>query len=201
VFIWTLFDMRRFLASNSGPPALIRRPIPVISALAARPLRHPGHEPYIRTISPKSLATPGKIQQNSESGAPGPSPGEMPRIDTSGKNEAMTTIATFTTPEDAHLFRAFLASEGIEGFLRDEFTVQMFWYYSNAIGGVRVAVYDGDEKEASRVYSSYIAALRDGPYPLNPVRAWPVVSVLSLILGIPLILFGRCGLHRTESTD
>jgi hypothetical protein len=32
----------------------------------------------------------------------------------------MTTIASFPTPEDAHLFRAFLESRGIEGVLLDE---------------------------------------------------------------------------------
>ena len=34
-------------------------------------------------------------------------------------------------------------------------------------------------------------ALRDGPYPMNPVRAWPVVILLSLLMGAPFLLFGR----------
>lgn len=113
----------------------------------------------------------------------------------------MTTIATFTTPEDAHLFRVFLASEGIEGFLRDEFTVQLFWHYSNAIGGVRVDVDDADQKEASRVYSTYREALREGAYPLSPVRGWPFVSIVSVLFGMPLILFGRRGPHRPKPTN
>ena len=103
----------------------------------------------------------------------------------------MTTIATFTTPEDAHLFRAYLGSQGIDATLNDEHFVQLFWYYSNTIGGVRVIVDDSDADEATEAYSTYMEALRDGPYPLNPVRAWPVVILVSLLVGAPFILFGR----------
>ena len=103
----------------------------------------------------------------------------------------MTTIATFPTPEDAHLFRAYLESRGIEGFLRDENTAQLFWIYSNAIGGVRLEVADEDAEEAAEIYHEYMAALRSGPYPENPVRAWPVVALVSLLVGLPLLHFGR----------
>ena len=106
-------------------------------------------------------------------------------------NNTMTTIATFTTPEDAHLFRAYLGAQGIEGFLLDEYFVQLFWKYSNAIGGVRVVVDDADAEAATKVYETYMVGLRTGPYPLNPVRAWPIVALISLLVWIPLILFGR----------
>ena len=103
----------------------------------------------------------------------------------------MTTIATFTVPEDAHLFRTFLASRGIEGFVLDENFVQMAWHYSNAIGGVRVAVDDDDAAEAAGLYQEYSGALRQGPYPMAPARAWPVVALVSILVGIPLLIFGR----------
>jgi hypothetical protein len=103
----------------------------------------------------------------------------------------MTTIATFPTPEDAHLFRAFLGSQGIEASLNDEHFVQLFWYYSNTIGGVRVVVDDSDADNATEAHRTYMEALRDGPYPLNPVRAWPIVMLISLLVGAPFILFGR----------
>lgn len=112
----------------------------------------------------------------------------------------MTTIATFTTPEDAHLFRAYLESQGIEGFLYDEYFVQLFWHYSNTIGGVRVVVKDVDTEEAIKIYTTYMTSLRDGPYPLNPVRAWPIVIIVSLLFGVPLMLFGRRLSNRSEST-
>jgi hypothetical protein len=103
----------------------------------------------------------------------------------------MTTIATFTVPEDAHLFRTFLESRGIEGFVFDENVVQLFWHYSNAIGGVRVAVDEDDAEDAFTAYQEYMAALREGPYPEEPVRIWPAVALLSLLVGVPLVLFGR----------
>ena len=103
----------------------------------------------------------------------------------------MTTIATFTTPEDAHLFRAYLGDHGIDASLNDEYFVQLFWYYSNTIGGVRVVVDDSDVDDATAAYKTYMEALRDGPYPLNPVRMWPIVVLISLIVGAPFILFGR----------
>lgn len=103
----------------------------------------------------------------------------------------MTTIATFTVPEDAHLFRMFLESRGIGGFVLDEHFVQLIWYYSNAIGGVRVAVNEEDADEACNAYHEYMGALRVGPYPLRPVRAWPVVLLLSIVVGGPFLLFGR----------
>lgn len=103
----------------------------------------------------------------------------------------MTTIATFTVPEEAHLFRTFLESRGIEGFVLDENVVQLFWHYSNAIGGVRVAVAEDDEDEASMFYEEYMTALRTGPYPEAPVRVWPAVALLSLLVGVPMLVFGR----------
>ncbi|MGL5019939.1 MAG: putative signal transducing protein [Luteolibacter sp.] len=109
----------------------------------------------------------------------------------------MTTIATFTVPEEAHLFRTFLESRGIEGFVLDENVVQLFWHYSNAIGGVRVAVEDNDIEDASTAYQEYMAALREGPYPEQPVRIWPAVALVSLIFGMPLLLFGRRGKRTT----
>ena len=109
----------------------------------------------------------------------------------------MITIATFTTPEDAHLFRAFLGAQGIEGFLLDEHVVQLFWHYSNTIGGVRMVVAEEDEAAAKQAYEDYMAALREGPYPLQPVRGWPVVILFSLLLGTPLLLFGRRALRET----
>jgi hypothetical protein len=61
----------------------------------------------------------------------------------------MITIARFSTPEEAHLFRLRLASGGVEAFILDEHMVQMDWLISNAIGGVRVQIAEEDI-EASR---------------------------------------------------
>ena len=110
----------------------------------------------------------------------------------------MTILATFPTPEDAHLFRSYLESRGIEAVLLDEYFVQLFWQYSNAVGGVKVAVDEQDISASKEAYQTYMAALRDGPYPIVPVRAWPAVAVASLLIGIPMILFGRSVSRRNE---
>lgn len=102
----------------------------------------------------------------------------------------METIATFTTPEDAHLFRMFLESRGIEGVILDEYFVQLCWQYSNAIGGVRLVVEEEDAEEAATLYQEYRAGLLDGPYPLSPVRCWPLVALLVMTLGVPALVFG-----------
>lgn len=89
------------------------------------------------------------------------------------------------------MFRAFLGSREIEGFVQDEFTCQNNWLYTNALGGVRVQVSEEDEEEAAALYHEYMVSLRSGPYPVAPVRAWPLVALLTLALGVPLMLFGR----------
>jgi hypothetical protein len=56
----------------------------------------------------------------------------------------VTTVATFSKPEEAHLLRTRLEAAGIPAFVQDEHIVQMDWLYSNAIGGVRVQIADED---------------------------------------------------------
>ena len=63
--------------------------------------------------------------------------------------EPFITVATFTYPHEAAILKGRLESEGIECFLRDELTVQVYNFYSNAIGGVKLQVRRSD---ASLVY-------------------------------------------------
>jgi putative signal transducing protein len=63
------------------------------------------------------------------------------------------TIATFSKPEEAHLFRMRLEAAGIPAFVQDEHFIQMDWLYSNAMGGVRVQIADED-LEAARDFLS-----------------------------------------------
>jgi hypothetical protein len=63
------------------------------------------------------------------------------------------TIATFSKPEEAHLFRTRLEAAGIPAFVQDEHFIQMDWLYSNAMGGVRVQIADED-LEAARDFLS-----------------------------------------------
>lgn len=71
----------------------------------------------------------------------------------------MKTIATFSKPEEAHLFRTRLEAAGISAFVQDEHVVQLNWLLSNAIGGVRVQIAEDDLESASE----FLAA--DSPQP------------------------------------
>ena len=59
-----------------------------------------------------------------------------------------TQISTFTQPHEAHLAKARLESEGIDVMIKDELTAQVYNFYSNAIGGVKLLVKDSDSEKA-----------------------------------------------------
>jgi hypothetical protein len=67
------------------------------------------------------------------------------------------TIQTFVYPPEAYLVKAYLESESIDSEIRDEMTVQVNNFYSNAIGGVKLLVKVED-------YSRGIEVLRKGGY-------------------------------------
>jgi hypothetical protein len=103
----------------------------------------------------------------------------------------MITVARFQLPEEAHLFRSYLESAEIEAYVFDEHVVQLFWHYSNAIGGVRVVVADEDEERAFAAYREYMDALQQEPREVSVVRGWPMVVLLFFVMGIPALIFGR----------
>ena len=61
------------------------------------------------------------------------------------------TIIIFTYPHEAYIARTKLESEGIEVRLLDEFTVQVHNFYSNAVGGVKLQVYEKDIVTAKKI--------------------------------------------------
>lgn len=63
----------------------------------------------------------------------------------------MKTIATFSKPEEAHLLRMRLEDRGVPAYVIDENLIQADWFYSNAIGGVRVQVADQHLEEAMNI--------------------------------------------------
>ena len=84
----------------------------------------------------------------------------------------MTTVATFSKPEEAHLFRMRLEAAGIPAFVQDEHIVQMDWLYSNAIGGVRVQIADEDVPAAREFLATGSVS--------SPLPLWAeVVSITS----------------------
>ena len=63
----------------------------------------------------------------------------------------LITIKTFTYPHEAYIIRGKLDSEGIETFLKDEMTVQVNNFYSNAVGGVKLQVLEQDVARALEI--------------------------------------------------
>lgn len=54
------------------------------------------------------------------------------------------TVAVFQYPHEAYVVAGRIESEGIEVFLKDEHTVQVHNFLSNAIGGVKLQVQEQD---------------------------------------------------------
>lgn len=65
--------------------------------------------------------------------------------------ESFVTVKTFTFPHEAHILQGRLESEGIETFLKDELTVQVHPFASNAIGGVKLQVKKEDYDKALEI--------------------------------------------------
>lgn len=66
-------------------------------------------------------------------------------------NENLQILAAFMNPHEAHIAKTYLFSEGIDSELRDELTVQVDNFYSNAIGGVKLLVKEEDLSRATEV--------------------------------------------------
>lgn len=109
----------------------------------------------------------------------------------------MFTVARFDSPEEAYLFRSFLASRGIGSAVLDEYVSQLFWNYRFATGGVRVVLEnDMDAEQAEAMKEEYLSAL--SPQPTEEVIGWPVVALLSLVMGVPMPVFGRRPVERKD---
>jgi hypothetical protein len=73
------------------------------------------------------------------------------------------TILTFTFPHEAHLAKTKLESEGFEVMIKDELTIQVDNFYSNAIGGVKLQVQETD-------FDAALQVLKDSGYILEPPK-------------------------------
>lgn len=68
--------------------------------------------------------------------------------------DKLVTIKTFTYPHEVYVIRGKLESEGIQTFLKDEMTVQVHNFYSNAIGGVKLQVPSEEVEKALSIIDS-----------------------------------------------
>jgi hypothetical protein len=53
---------------------------------------------------------------------------------------SFTTVASFETAPAAWIHRNYLVQNGLSAIVTDEHTVNIYWLYSNAIGGVKVQI-------------------------------------------------------------
>jgi hypothetical protein len=120
--------------------------------------------------------------------------------------DRFVTIATYTGPWEAHLARARLESEDIQALVLDDQIASINWFYSNAVGGVRLQVRESDREKALgilRTEDQGPVAHDEGESHESPVvtcpycggtnirreRFSPGVAFLSFILfGLPFLL-------------
>ena len=110
----------------------------------------------------------------------------------------MTTIASFSKPEEAHLLRLRLEAGGVAAYIQDENMIQLDWMYSNAIGGVKVQIAEEDIDDAREILNEQpidSSAPETPPCPFclsENIQDYELprrTSYLSfLLLGFPLLL-------------
>jgi hypothetical protein len=65
----------------------------------------------------------------------------------------LKTIARYSFPYEAQIARAKLDSEGIPAYIADEHTINMQWFYSDALGGVKLQVPETYAQQALELLS------------------------------------------------
>ncbi len=129
----------------------------------------------------------------------------------------IVTVANFEQEFDAHLARVKLQSEGIACFLSDGNMVNTYGLYTNALGGVKLNVWEKDRQKAlevlgesgySREPDEVIETETDFVCPNcqsediqvpGPSRGWALFAIL--LLGFPVLfekkryLCNACGLR------
>lgn len=72
------------------------------------------------------------------------------------------TVTTFNLAHQAHLLKGKLESEGIPCIIADEHTITMNWFYSYALGGIKVKVPENRYSEALHILKKdYSEELKD----------------------------------------
>ena len=100
----------------------------------------------------------------------------------------MPVVATYTNPEDAHLAVSLLGGNGIDAWVTDENTASLYWFYSNAIGGVKVEVAEADTEAARDVLQLPKIADTESP----PLLACPVCGSRNVRLRKLNVFTGLC---------
>ncbi len=62
--------------------------------------------------------------------------------------EDWMVVYTATYPSEVYMAQSLLEADGIATFLKDELTVQVYSFYSTALGGIKLMVLESDVKRA-----------------------------------------------------
>jgi hypothetical protein len=123
-------------------------------------------------------------------------------------NDTLVTIATYSMPHEAHIARASLEAADIYAFIANEHTIGMQWFYSNALGGVRLMVAKSDVETALGILGTDFSEELNNEIPIEEticpicgstdVEAYTIGAksafVTILLLGFPL-LFVKHGIR------
>lgn len=63
----------------------------------------------------------------------------------------MRTVASYSKPDDAYLAASCLEGSGLSPNIRDGHTIAVDWFYSQAIGGVKLEVPDSEYERAVEI--------------------------------------------------
>ncbi len=117
--------------------------------------------------------------------------------------ENLITLLTFELPQESFVIKSKLESEDIYVFLKDEFTVQTDNFLSNAIGGVKLQVFEKDVEKSLEILKLYDVTIYKHNEPENFVVLFQEITdnipllnkvslenrgVILIVLSIVLIL-------------
>lgn len=68
-------------------------------------------------------------------------------------NKELVTLGSFEFLADVQIIKGKLESEGITVILKDENTVSIDPFASNALGGIKLQVYDSDRERAQEIFN------------------------------------------------
>jgi hypothetical protein len=83
-------------------------------------------------------------------------------ISSPGDSSKLVTVAKYCYPYEADLAKSRLEAEGIRAFAADEHIVRLDWFYSNAVGGIRVQVAEHDAELAKEILAADFSQESEG---------------------------------------
>ncbi|UCF65191.1 MAG: DUF2007 domain-containing protein [bacterium] len=114
-------------------------------------------------------------------------------------NSRLVTIKKFSSPWEADLAKTHLEACGINAFIIDSQTISVNWLFANAIGGIKLQVYEEHATEAKEILSNVAVEVEElnreekiicpeceseKVTQINWERRWSLVSIL--FLGFPV---------------